>query len=176
MILEKGRGCFGGTANKNGRSTSAVPASRLALEQDSLNGIVTPYVVAEWERLLVAHPDKDFVAYIAHGIRFRIGADQSLPFRSASSNMQSAKENAQVIDDYLRAECRVVGPLAADTPMIHVNRFGVIPKSNQPGKWRLIVDLSHPSGFSVNNGIPRALCSLRYVTVDSAVQHAVWSG
>ncbi len=141
---------------------------------DSLNGIVTPYVVAEWERLLAAHPDRDFVAYIVHGIRsgFQIGADQSLPFRSASSNMQSARENAQVIDDYLRAECslsRVVGPLAADTLMIHVNRFGVIPKSNQPGKWRLIVDLSHPSGFSVNDGIPRALCSLRYVTVDSAV-------
>ena len=56
-----------------------------------------------------------------------------------------------------------------DTPGIHVNRFGVIPKANQPGKWRLIVDLSHPTDFSVNDGIPQPLCSLRYVTVDSVV-------
>ena len=53
---------------------------------------------------------------------------------------------------------------------VHINRFGVIPKASQPGKWRLIVDLSHPSGSAVNDGISRSLCSLRYVSVDSAVQ------
>ena len=142
-----------------------------------LRAIVTPYVVAEWERLLAAHPDREFAAYIVRGITsgFRIGVDPSLingQFRSADSNMQSARDNAQVIDSYLGAECslnRVIGPLPGDTPGIHVNRFGVIPKANQPGKWRLIVDLSHPTDFSVNDGIPQALCSLRYVTVDSAV-------
>ena len=46
----------------------------------------------------------------------------------------------------------------------------MIPKASQPGKWRLIVDLSHPSGSAVNDGISCPLCSLRYVSVDSAVQ------
>ncbi len=142
-----------------------------------LGAIVTPYVVAEWERLLASHPDRDFVAYIVRGITsgFRIGVDPSLingQFQSTNSNMQSARDNAQVIDSYLGTECslnRVIGPLPVDTPGIHVNRFGVIPKANQPGKWRLIVDLSYPTDFSVNDGIPQPLCSLRYVTVDSVV-------
>ncbi len=86
-----------------------------ALEQVSAHGgpplaIVTPYVLTEWDRLLAAHPDRDFVAYkyIVRGIRsgFQIGVDHSLLFRSVSSNMHSARENAPVIDDYLRAECR----------------------------------------------------------------------
>ena len=29
-------------------------------------------------------------------------------------------------------------------PVIHVNRFGVIPKKYQVGKWWLITDLSFP--------------------------------
>lgn len=35
-----------------------------------------------------------------------------------------------------------------------MNRFGVILKSNQLGKWGLIVDLSHLEGESVTDGIP----------------------
>ena len=49
-------------------------------------------------------------------------------------------------------------------------RFGVIPKNLQPGKCRLIVDLSHPKGKSVNDGIPKHLCSLKYITLEDAVQ------
>ena len=44
-----------------------------------------------------------------------------------------------------------------------------LPKSHQPGKWRLIVDLSHPSGASINDGIEPKLCSLSYASVDNAV-------
>ena len=35
---------------------------------------------------------------------------------------------------------------------LHLNRFGLVPKS-EPGQWRMIIDLSFPSGFSVNEGI-----------------------
>ena len=42
---------------------------------------------------------------------------------------------------------------------IHYSRFGVIPKNHQPDKWRLIIDLSHPKNYSVNDGIPKDLCS-----------------
>ena len=51
---------------------------------------------------------------------------------------------------------------------MHISRFGVIPKKSQPGKWRLIVDLSHPDGLSVNDGISSALCSLSYASIDKA--------
>ena len=51
------------------------------------------------------------------------------------------------------------------TPL-HVNRFGVIPKGHNTGKWRLITDLLYPPGYSVNDGIDPDLCSLSYCTVD----------
>jgi hypothetical protein len=53
---------------------------------------------------------------------------------------------------------------------LHVSPFGVIPKNHQPGKWRLILDLSSPAGHSVNDGIPKDPFSLKYVTVDDAIQ------
>ena len=56
-------------------------------------------------------------------------------------------------------------------PYVHVSQFGVIPKNHQPNKWRLIVDLSHPVGHSINDGIPKTLCSLSYITVDQAIEH-----
>ena len=65
----------------------------------------------------------------------------------------------------------MVGPLPKTAaPMAHISRFGVIPKAHQPNKWRLIVDLSHPKGGSVNDGIPRDLCSMSYITVDEAIE------
>ena len=108
---------------------------------------------------------------------FRIGHCPSLaPLKSAKKNMQSALCHEQVIDDYLSNEeqdQRVVGPFATFDPSLadaHINRFGVIPKSHQPDKWRLIVDLSHPKEASVNDGIIRQLCSMSYTTVDEATQ------
>ena len=44
------------------------------------------------------------------------------------------------------------------------------PKVSQPGKWRLIVDPSHPEGKSVNDGISPELCSLHYARVDDVAQ------
>ena len=88
--------------------------------------------------------------------------------------MRSAVKNPTVVEEYLARECklgRVIGPLdPAVFPHIQVNRFGVIPKPHQPGKWRLIVDLSYPEGGSVNDGITPELCSLRYPSVDDAVK------
>ena len=66
---------------------------------------------------------------------------------------------------------RVIGPLVrSEYPELHVSRFGVIPKNHQPGKWRLIVDLSHPEDTSINDGIEPELCSLHYTLADEAVQ------
>ena len=49
-----------------------------------------------------------------------------------------------------------------------LNRFGVIPKGHQKDKWWLILDLSYPTGHSVNDGIELELCSLSYTSVDHA--------
>ena len=56
--------------------------------------------------------------------------------------------------------------LSLHPPGIHISPLGVIPKKNKPGKWRLIVDLSSPAGFSVNDGISQEHSSMRYTCLD----------
>ena len=139
----------------------------------ALMQVTTPLRIAEWEKVLVSDPDKEFAAYILRGLRegFRIGYKYgSHELRPASRNMQSAKQNKQVVEECLAkevAEGRVVGPLnPANIPGVQISPFGVIPKPHQTGKWRLIMDLSAPEGQSVNDGIDKRLSSLRYVSVD----------
>ena len=40
----------------------------------------------------------------------------------------------------------------------------------QPGKWRLILDLSSPYQQSVNDEIPWELCSMRYIIINDTVE------
>ena len=124
----------------------------------------------EWNKVLETHPDYEFRAYILNGIRngFRIGFDRSIACHPAATNMKSALENAEVVREYLSKEIslgRIIGPVGQEAipPGTQVSPFGVIPKSSQPGKWRLIVDLSSPEGASVNVGINQELCSMTYL-------------
>ena len=85
--------------------------------------------------------------------------------------MGSAREHPSVVTEYLAKElslCRMLGPFnpESQTPPVHINRFGVIPKGHNTGKWRLVTDLSFPDGHSINDGIDRDLCSLTYSTID----------
>ena len=86
--------------------------------------------------------------------------------------MPFAHANPVIVVDYINTEVkerRVVGPLVRhNSPGVHISRFGVIPKHNQPGKWRLILDLSYPKDRSVNAGISKPLYSLQYASVDDA--------
>ena len=144
--------------------------------QAELRQLKTPLVRDEWVACLREHPDRDFVSYLVKGISdgFRVGFDYSdHTCHSAKANMQSAINNETVVQERLQAEVnlgRVIGPLEADEfPTVQVSHFGVIPKNHQPGKWRMIVDLSHPRGWSVNECISPELCSMHYTSVDEAV-------
>ena len=120
---------------------------------------------------LAGHPDRKFADYVINGLRsgFRIRHDYASTRRSATRNMKSAMELAHIVDENLGREVaakRLLGPLTWDSlPAVHISPFGVIPKS-QPGKWRTILDLSSSHGQSVNDGIDKELCSLRYIRVD----------
>jgi hypothetical protein len=142
--------------------------------------ITTPLVVGQWESLLQDHPDRLLVQYIVTGIKegFRVGFRRDYKYKRASGNMRSAIMNPKPVADFIQAEVqagRVIGPLQ-DIREVHVSRFGVIPKQGQPGKWRLILNLSSPHGFSVNDGIAPELSSIRYATVDNAVQKILHLG
>ena len=110
---------------------------------------------------------------------FRIGFQHDKAHcRPATTNMQSAFMYPEPVVTYLESEQlanRIVGPFDSSLN-IQVNRFRVIPKSNQSGKWRLILDLSYPPEHSVNDGIDPQWCSLRYATVDQAIGHILQLG
>ena len=119
-------------------------------------------------------PGNLFITGLING--FRVSFNKPLSqLRSARKNLIGALQHPQVVDDYLKAEIAehlVIGPFhKKDIPAAHVSRFGVIPKNHTPNKWRLIVDLSHPPKFSINDRIPKELCSLTYISVDTAIYH-----
>ena len=140
--------------------------------------VTTPLISRNWALLLSSHPNQELVQFFINGISqgFCIGFSKSpKPLKSARRNLECALQHPNIVTQYLADEImqrRVAGPFQRSTiPEAHISRFGVIPKNHQPNKWRLIIDLSHPAGRSVNDGIPKKLCSLTYITVDSAIQH-----
>ena len=145
--------------------------------------VSTPLNPATWQVMLQHHPNRDLVALFISGITqgFRIGFNTSNhTLKSARKNLGSTIEHPKIVEDYLAAEIsqnRVAGPfIKSSITNVHINRFGVIPKGHQTNKWRLIVDLSHPVGHSVNDGISKQLCSLKYITVDTAISHILTFG
>ena len=142
----------------------------------ALMGMTSPLRWEVWQEALVLHPDKQYVDYLISGLRegFRIGFDYNNHHcKKCKENMRSAKQQPQIVAEYIRKECeagRLLGPLDPQLfPEVQVSRFGVIPKSD-PGKWRLILDLSSPEGSSVNDGIDPERCSLSYMKVDDAAR------
>ena len=145
--------------------------------------ISTPLDLSVWCYFLRGYPDRDLVHFFLQGLSegFRIGFNyQHTVLKSARKNLACAISHPSVVDEYLQAEVklsRVAGPLASSSlPEIHYSRFGVIPKNHQPNKWRLIVDLSHPRNHSVDDGIPKDLCSIRYITIEDAINDIIILG
>ena len=137
----------------------------------------------EWKEELVAHPDTEFRDYILNGITngFRVGFNRAVTCRPATSNLRSALDNAAVVQECLKREVslgRIIGPISYEARVAgtQLNPFGVIPRSSQPGKWLLIVDLSSPENGSVNTGIEPELCSLHYLRLDEVLSAITQAG
>ena len=137
----------------------------------------SPVRISPLSHYLRLHPDQEFVSYILHGLAsgFHIGySARRVTLLSSLRNHQSSLANPQVISDYIGEEValgRMVGPLpSAMRSVLHCSPTGLVPKGRESGQWRMIVDLSFPCGGSVNDGIPREPCSLRYASVDEALQ------
>ena len=120
--------------------------------------ITTPLVVDNWRQMLEDYPDRRLVQYILEGLSngFHIGFNPQQHYTSCKTNMLSAVENPQPVQEYMKTELeagRIVGPFQPhELEGAQISRFGVIPKGNKRGKWRLILDLSSPANQSVNDG------------------------
>ena len=91
--------------------------------------------------------------------------------RSSLRSHPSCQESTAAVSAYVsseRAASRLLGPLP-DSQCVHVSPIGLVPKGHKGDSWRMIVDLSYPSGKSVNDFISPDICSLHYPSVDDAV-------
>ena len=64
------------------------------------------------------------------------------------------------------------GRLATASASYHTSPLGLIPKTHQLDRIRLIAGLSVLQGSSTNDGIDFRLCSLEYATIDQAARLA----
>ena len=79
--------------------------------------------------------------------------------------------------DYIDGELEaghMCGPLPSPfKDVVYCSPTGLVPKGKNSGQWQMIVDLSYPNGRNVNDGIVRAPCSLKYASVDDALQFII---
>ena len=127
-----------------------------------------------WEPYLSSLPDQRFAAFMRRGLEngFRIGVDRSHGLQARATNMPSAAASTEIVDKYIAEEVRA-GNLQTITDgdkrlQTHCSPIGLIPKHHQPGKYRLIVNLSAPEGSSINDAISSDLASVQYTTVRKA--------
>ena len=145
----------------------------LALEIAS-NPVLSPSMdikgflpLSEWAPFLNQLPDKRFEGFLRRGIcsGFRIGVPPYATLKSKGSNNQSALSMASEVDKYISDEIKAGTLIVSDQESVHASPIGFIPKKNRPGKFRMIVNLSSPSGFSVNDNINPDHSSFNYITV-----------
>ena len=88
-------------------------------------------------------------------------------------NYKSSEENPGHTQWYIDEEVSAgrLRPIPdAEGRLAHWSPIGMVPKDHQPGRSRLIIDLSAPMGGSVNEGIDPNLTSLTYHRVEDAVR------
>ena len=130
-------------------SLESVPTSPL-VEGVSVSGIIP---LQRWDCYLCSHPDRRFAEFLRRGIHqhFKIGFDRSCNLRSPKRNYESSVNNPGHTQQYINEE---VGALCLRRiprdNHVHWSSIGLVPKEQQPGKFRLIIDLSAPH---VNDGI-----------------------
>ena len=138
---------------------ACIPTVAPQLHQE-FQAIITPLDLSKWQSELQGHPDPTYAEFITRGIQygFRIGFNYSLQnLKPCRKNLRLATEHLSVVDAYLRNEFSknrltyIQDP--STLPWFQSNAFGVIIKRHKPGKWRLIVDLSVPEGYSINDFI-----------------------
>ena len=110
--------------------------------------------IQEWEKELVDYPDKMLIEYLKFGFPYHY---LLIAFTTLIKNHHSALQYLSAVNDYLRKEMAlgaIVDPVAKIcSDVYHCSPLLSRPKDND--KKRIILNLSHPHGNSVNDNVPR---------------------
>ena len=120
---------------------------------------------------LRGHPDPQLCNYVITGLRhgFDLGFDSTLT-PVARQNNKSARDNPTEVTKAIMKEIsrgHTAGPfLFPPFPVNHISPLGATPKPD--GSYRLVLDLSQPEGFSVNEHIDKLEFPTEYTHFDKA--------
>lgn len=108
-----------------------------------------------WYDLLKDYHDSELCDFLKYG--WPLGYLRDTPPTSAPGNHPSAVAHMQHVHKFISEELRhkaLVGPFAADpfTPWVRYSPIMTRPKRESDNR-RIIVDLSYPQGYAVNDGI-----------------------
>lgn len=96
---------------------------------------------------------------------------QALEKKVKLKNMISAEEHAVELHEKINKEIklgRILGPFSLPSfSNLRCNSIAILPKKQ--GGWRMISNLSHPVGNSINDHIDHQYCSVSYSTFDQAL-------
>lgn len=90
------------------------------------------------------------------------------PIRNHPSAVCNKAEVNKKLGDELSAK-RIMGPFRDKPPNLICSPLALVPKK-EPGKFRLIQDLSYPKGKSINDGIDKKFTEVQYDSIDTVVQ------
>lgn len=143
------------------------------------SNLCTPLKVSAFEVYLSGHPDQQFPILIKNILIH--GADigyRGPNFPRSTANSVSARVHCAVLREQISKEIRLghsAGPFASPPfPNFVSSALGVCPKHN--GGFRVILDLSRPSGNSINDFIDPEWFPLTLCGVDDAVNLLVKHG
>ena len=135
--------------------------------------IVTPLQAEAWCKALAPHNDREWVAALVSGMQhgYRIGLQEAPQCRTSTASTPSAREHAEVVDQYFQAQVSkgyMAGPFpSSECSGVVASSIAVIPKKD-PGKFRIIVDMSSPKKASINDNIRRQHTHVAYSSVEDA--------
>ncbi|XP_077790847.1 uncharacterized protein LOC144328967 [Podarcis muralis] len=175
LVLQAGGPFVGEKGVLSNPQSPLFPQAPREPQNNSLTSLAfTPIRLEVLLTWLKSYPNREAADYLGNGFSqgFRIPVVES-PVARNPANQKSVRELPQVARKKIAKEVamrRMAGPFV--TPPfqnLHVSPLGIVPKK-APGEFRLIHNLSHPMGTSVNDVIPPELCSVKYASLDQAIK------
>ncbi|XP_053404896.1 uncharacterized protein LOC128558742 [Mercenaria mercenaria] len=132
----------------------------------------TPVKTPVLKERLHFYPDGDDAKFLLDGFCSRFKLNYCGPrIPVISENLSSARQHKSLLSAKLFEEkClgRLMGPFPSPPiSNFRINPVGLVPKNS--GGWRLITNLSHPIGSSVNEFISPEYSKVQYFQFDNAV-------
>ena len=141
--------------------------------------LVSNLNIHEWEKELYDYPDRMLIEYLKFGFPLSLANPDNL-HNIKVVNHHSAIQYPDAVNDYLHREI-ALGAIVGPVDDITCKNYHCSPLLSRPkdsDKRRIILNLSHPYGNSVNDNVPRDTFdghpfSLKFPSIDNIVQHII---